>query len=126
MGQQMDGRKDGLSTQGYPLREIVSRQGGIHVLECGHQRTAPRSGYGPVRTRRCVECSNDKEAYTKAELVAAKRDLAEKVLAAIAAIEAEEVSRFGEGAKGISAKVRELFTNEGIARDATTQKEKGE
>lgn len=50
---------------------------------------------------------------------AAARDLAVKVLAAV---EAEEVSRFGEGATGISSVVRDLFTSEGIELDATTQK----
>lgn len=53
-----DGRKAGLSTQGYPLRKIVERVNDIHVLSCGHKlpKPAEATDYDLRKSRRCVEC----------------------------------------------------------------------
>lgn len=68
IAEKTDRRKDGLSTKGYPLREIVSRENGVYVLSCGHVRPDPAKGH-PVRSRRCPECAGaDLPIYTQHQM----------------------------------------------------------
>lgn len=69
-----------------------------------------------AREQRRIESLNA-PVYSEMDLVAAKRDLAVKVLAII---EREEVSRFGKGATGISSAVRDFFTESGVEVETKT------
>jgi len=62
----VDGRKAGLSVQGYPLRKIVERKDGIHILSCGHKlpKPADASDYDLRKSRRCVECGSSRHLTT--------------------------------------------------------------
>lgn len=71
-----DGRKTGLSTQGYPLRKIVDRSNRIHKLACGHKLPKPEpDSYDLRKSRRCVECGPAKPATAPLTVEQALKEL---------------------------------------------------
>ena len=106
-----DGRRTGLSTQGFPLRKIVSRDNGVHVLSCGHTRPKPDpdSKYDLCKSRRCPECKGVKVGDP--QLATAQSDLARKVLDVVADV----VGNADTQAKyDTLAALHKLFAEEGV------------